>query len=110
LLEITKEEFCEWIEFEWPKFEDLYLSGKTPSIDRKDNSIGYRISNMQVIDLKENMSKDRIKAVIGVSIFTGEVKKYKSAKDAEIDGFNHKNISQAIKRKGNHKGFSWRFE
>lgn len=109
LLEISKEEFCAWVDENWETFEKIYKEGKTPSIDRKDNSIGYIASNMQVIDLKENMSKDRIKAIIGVSIFTGEVKKYKSAKHAEIDGFDRKNISQAIKRKGNHKGFSWKF-
>lgn len=110
LLEITKEQFCDWVDSEWNIFELLYSSGRTPSIDRKDNAIGYRLDNMQVVDLKENMSKDRTKAVIGISNFTGEIKRYESAISAEIDGFNCKSISRAIKLKGNHKGFAWRFE
>ena len=110
LLEITKQEFIDWVDAVWSKFESLYSSGKTPSIDRIDNSIGYRISNMQVIDLKINMAKDRIKPVIATSIFTGEVKRYPSAKAAAIDGFEPKNISRAIKTGMNHKGFRWRFE
>jgi len=110
LLEITKEEFDSWVDSVWTEFERIYSSGKTPSIDRIDNAIGYRLSNIRVIDLRLNMSKDRVKPVVATSIFTGEVKRYSSARDAEADGFNYKNISSAIKRNGNHKGFSWRFE
>jgi len=110
LIEITKQEFIDWVDLVWPEFERLYLSGKTPSIDRIDNSIGYRIDNMQVIDLKLNMSKDRMKPVIATSLFTGEVKRYISEKSAEKDGFCSKNISRSIKQNGTHKGFRWRFE
>ena len=110
LLEITKQEFDDWVDTVWSDFESLYFSGKTPSIDRIDNSIGYRISNMQVIDLNVNMSKDRMKPVIATSIFTGEIKRFQSARSAMADGFDYRNISSAIKRNGTHKGFRWRFE
>lgn len=108
-LELTKEEFDIWVDENWDKFLALYECGKTPSIDRIDNSIGYRVSNMNVIDLKENMAKDRVKPIVGTSILTGDVIKYPSATFAERDGFNRKNISQSIRTGGTHHGFMWAF-
>ena len=108
-LEISKEEFFAWVDENWSAFASLYADGKTPSIDRKDNSIGYTYGNMQVIDLKENMRKDRIKQVKRVDVFTGFQKIYPSARDAEIDGFDRKGISAACIGGWNHKGNSWSF-
>ena len=104
---LTKAEFDEWVDQNWADFERIYSEGKTPSIDRKDATKGYEPSNMQVIDLKENMRKDRIKAVIGTSIFTGEEIRFASARDAI--GFDYKNISRSCLTGTNHKGYAWRF-
>lgn len=63
---------------------------------------------MQVIDLKENMRKDRIKAVIATNLFTGEITRYESARDAI--GFDYKLISRSCLTGKNHRGHSWKFE
>ena len=105
---LTKEEFDAWVDESWQDFEHIYSEGKTTSIDRKDPAKGYEPSNMHVIDLKENMRKDRIKPVIGTSIFTGEEIRFTCARDAE--GFDYKLISRACKTGINHRGYSWRFE
>lgn len=109
-LELTKEQFNEWVDKNWETFRALYESGRTPSIDRIDNSRGYAIDNMQVIDLKQNMRKDRIKPVISTCLFTGREERYESAVDAERDGFDKKLISRACAKGMNHKGRRWRFE
>lgn len=107
---LTKEEFDQWVDKNWQTFASLYAEGKTPSIDRINPDKGYEPSNMQVIDLKTNMRKDRTKPVIGTSIFDGSTKRYECAKDAGVDGFDYKLISRACLKGMNHKGFSWRFE
>lgn len=104
---LTKAEFDEWVDQNWVDFERIYAEGKTPSIDRKDATKGYEPSNMQVIDLKENMRKDRVKPVIGTSIFTGEEIRFASAHDAT--GFDYKLISRSCLKGINHKGYAWRF-
>ena len=108
-LEFTKAEFCSWVDKNWPAFKALYENGRTPSIDRIDNSGHYTIDNIQVIDLKENMAKDRRKPLEAVNAKTGEVRLYSSAVAATIDGFSVKHISRACKKGINHKGWAWRF-
>ena len=108
-LEIDKEEFHGWVEENWAEFDNLYKAGKTPSIDRINNSIGYELNNMSVIYLFENISKDRCKPVIAISLADGTEKFYKSAREAEKFGFCAKLISRAIKLSGTHKGFRWQF-
>lgn len=107
---LSKEQFDQWVDKNWQAFASLYAEGKTPSIDRIDSTKGYEPENMQVIDLKTNMRKDRIKPVIGTSIFNGSTKRYECARDAGKDGFCYKNISRACLTGTNHKGHSWRFE
>lgn len=106
---LTKEQFNQWVDKNWKAFASLYAEGKTPSIDRIDPAKGYEPENMQVIDLKTNMRKDRTKPVIGTSIFDGSTKHYECAKDADMDGFNHTLISRACLTGMNHKGHSWKF-
>ena len=106
----TREQFNAWVESRWSIYEKLYADGKTPSVDRIDNAIGYSLENLQVIDLKLNMAKDRRKPVVAVNVVTGEVRKYGSAIEAEVDGFDHTNISSACYRKrGSHGGWRWSF-
>lgn len=106
---LTKEQFNQWVDKNWKAFASLYAEGKTPSIDRIDPAKGYEPENMQVIDLKTNMRKDRTKPVIGTSIFDGSTKHYECAKDADQDGFDHTLISRACRTGMNHKGHSWKF-
>lgn len=109
LLEITKAQFSDWVDASWSEFERLYADGKTPSIDRIDNTVGYRLGNIAVIDLKENMRKDRNKPVIRTDIFTGDEVMYASARLAALDGYDWGLISRACAKKYNHKGNAWRF-
>lgn len=107
---LSKEQFDQWVDKNWQAFASLYAEGKTPSIDRIDSTKGYEPENMQVIDLKLNMRKDRTKPVIRTSIFDGSTKRYECAKDAKVDGFDPNLISRACIKGMNHKGHSWRFE
>jgi len=107
---LSKEQFDQWVDKNWQAFASLYAEGKTPSIDRIDSTKEYEPENMQVIDMKLNMRKDRIKPVIGTSIFDGSTKRYECAKDAKVDGFEPSLISRACIKGMNHKGHSWRFE
>lgn len=108
-LEFSKLEFCKWVSDHWKEFEDIYKSGRTPSIDRI-NSLGhYSLDNLQVIDLKENMAKDRRKPVTAINNKTGEKREYRCAIDAESDGFSRKHISRACKKGINHNGWRWEF-
>ena len=108
-LSMNKLEFDSWVDLHWQEFDALYKSGRTPSIDRICSSGDYTSENMQVIDLKENMRKDRIKPVIGTNEITGEVLFFESGKDAIEFGFCNKGISRACKLGANHKGYAWRF-
>ena len=114
-LDISKEEFDSWVDDNWSKFEALYAEGKIPSIDRIDNNGNYCRSNMDVIDLKENMAKDRRIPVVAVCVESGVVLRFASAKDAHrnslkddsMPNFCDKGISRAIKRGGTHMGYKW---
>lgn len=107
---LTKEEFCAWVDDNWACFDRIYSEGSTPSIDRKDPSKGYEPSNMQVIDLRENMRKDRVKPVIGTCLKTRTKKRYASGVDTEVDGFCRKGVSRAVATRGCHKGWFWEFD
>lgn len=109
LLLITKEDFDRWVDDNWEKFDALYKAGKTPSIDRISNSGNYEIENMDVVDLKENMAKDRRKKVIGVHVISGEEIEFDSAKTASKHGFDQNLISRSARSEYSHKQYKWRF-
>lgn len=109
-IEFTKEEFCSWVDANWDKYEAAYRAGRTPSVDRIDNAKGYSLDNIQLIDLRENMSKDRKKPVVGTRLDTGKSFLFPSATDAQDRlGISKALISAAIKRNGTACGWSWRF-
>lgn len=55
-LKVSREEFIKWY---------MPLDFKGASVDRIDNNGDYELSNMQVISLKENIIKDKVKCKDG---------------------------------------------
>jgi hypothetical protein len=55
LLEVSRDDYANWCEAQ----REHVMSLQRPSIDRIDKSIGYRLSNMQIIELAENIRKDK---------------------------------------------------
>lgn len=60
-IEFTREEFKDWCKSNWEKIINL----KRPSIDRIDKNKNYSIDNIQVIELSDNIRKDKLKAKDG---------------------------------------------
>ncbi len=123
----TKKELQEWL-FSQEKFHLLFDNWKRldfqkdyiPSVDRKDDYLGYTISNIQLMTWKQNNrkahsdrrnginNKDSIKVV--QKTMCGEVVGYYySAKDAERKtGIFNTNISRCCLGKSIHTGgFKW---
>lgn len=107
-LEFTCDELSAWVDIKWEEIAEIYALGGTPSIDRKDRKGHYSIDNIQILELKENISKDHSKPVIA-TFPTGCEKWYPSARAAVLDGFDFKHISRAAIRHTNHKNCRWRF-
>ena len=55
---ISKEAYYSWCAANWTKIDQLYKSGKVPSIDRVDTLGDYTLSNLQILDLTDNIMKD----------------------------------------------------
>ncbi len=125
----TKIELSEWL-FSQKKFHILYDNWKrldyqkdyVPSVDRKDDYIGYTMDNIQLMTWKENLKKagkDRKdgtsnklnKTVYQYSKDGDFIDKYYSIHKAErVSGVDDSNISAVCK--GNRKsagGFVWSF-
>jgi hypothetical protein len=107
-LEMTREEFVAWVEENWPAIDKIYCNGGTPSIDRKDPNGHYTTSNMQIIELSENIGKDHRKPVIATTPGGSEMA-FSCARAAEAAGFDKRLISRSIKKKFRHMGCQWRF-
>ena len=54
-IKITRDEFKSWC----IEQEDAIRSLKRPSIDRIDNGLDYSLDNMQIIELSDNIRKDK---------------------------------------------------
>lgn len=125
----TKKELKEWLYSE-TQFDALYNvwvvndfnKNFTPSIDRKNDNIGYTMENIQLMTWEENNAKayknrkkgkydKRNKPVVQ---FTKEgvfVKEWYSIKEASSKGFHDGCISYCCKRKlKTHKGFIWKYK
>lgn len=110
---MTKEDFYSWCDLH---SEEIF-SMKNPSIDRIENSKGYSIENIRLLERGKNTSlgsierwnKD-VRPVIGVCIKTGSIKKYDHYRHAKSDGFHPSAICHCLsgKRK-KHKGYTWRY-
>lgn len=55
-IEFTREEFKMWC----LERQDIILSLKRPSLDRIDSKKNYKLDNIQVIELTENIAKEKL--------------------------------------------------
>lgn len=106
-LEIDKATFYGWMREQWPKIEALVNAGRKPSVDRKDNSKGYFLDNMQILDQALNSSKDKVRPVVSIDK-DGTVQLFESMSAADLHGFNHRHISTAIRKGNTHGKRHWR--
>ncbi len=128
----TKQDLREWL-MSQPKFHVLYDNWKrldfhinyVPSVDRKNNNIGYTMANIQLMTWKENKAKGHRdirsgilthgvkpqKAVIQLKKDGEFVAKYVSLHEADRQtDINFKNISLCCKGKRKTAGgFIWEF-
>ncbi len=117
----TKEELREWL-YSQKLFHVLYDNWKRlnyqkmyrPSVDRKDDFIGYTMDNIQLMTFGENNSKTKCLKNIPVQQFTEDgmlIESFLSAKDASLaTGINKGNIGLSCKNKRSHAGgFIWRY-
>lgn len=93
-LEMTKAEFFTWVDSTWTVIDALYKAGETPSIDRIRNTGHYSLDNIQILDLRTNMGKDRNKPLVAIDS-NGNVKRYPNARTPGSDGFDYRGISKA---------------
>jgi hypothetical protein len=49
-IEMTKDEFRNWVESQWTNITELYAQGRRASIDRIDSSKNYSLDNIQIMD------------------------------------------------------------
>lgn len=57
LLKMTKLQFYKFCDENHQKIINLYIEGKTPSLDRIDSSKHYSLNNIQILELNENVRK-----------------------------------------------------
>lgn len=60
---MTQEEFYGFCEANSDLIQSIYDAGEKPSTDRIDDSIGYRIDNLQIITLRENLQKKNLTGI-----------------------------------------------
>ena len=56
-LEMTKEEFYTWMDTQYGKHQEIVGKGEVSSIDRIEETIGYRVDNLRLITRHENIEK-----------------------------------------------------
>ncbi len=91
---------------------DNYSKLKNPSIDRKDNTGNYKLSNCQFIEMNENAVKDKRKNILQFDLNNIFIQKFKSAKEAGRKlNINQGSISHCANGIRNHAGgFIWRYK
>lgn len=65
-LEMTKQEFYSWCAEQSSIIVEIYKQGEIPSIDRIDNEGNYRLDNLQVISMRENVARRNNKSHLEV--------------------------------------------
>lgn len=128
--EYTKQELKDWL-FSQPLFHKLYDNWERtgyqkkykPSVDRKDDYIGYTMDNIQLMTWGENDSKGRKdvknginrKSLYPVMQYTKEgvfIKEFRSATEANKQtGVNRPNIITVCKGDRSHAGgYKWAYK
>ncbi|RLA59329.1 MAG: hypothetical protein DRQ78_10755 [Epsilonproteobacteria bacterium] len=126
----TKEELREWL-FAQPKFHILYDNWKRldyqkeykPSVDRKDDYIGYTMANIQLMTFRENCEKSYLDRIEGrnnkinqevhqYTISNMFVASYHSQTEAErVTGISQANISAVcLGKRKKAGGYKWSYK
>lgn len=123
----TKQELKEWL-FAQPKFHLLYDNWKrldfqkdyVPSIDRKDDNVGYTMANIQLMTWKENRLKfqksqanknQNLNKQVVSTDKNGKTTNYNSVKEAsKTTGVDNGDISRVCKGKRKSAGgYDWKY-
>jgi hypothetical protein len=118
-ISFTRQEFFEWCDENKSKITSLYSSGKTPSIDRKDSTKGYCLSNVRILELRKNVLlgafnsgkviKEKYgKKIVGTHKENHSKISFSSLHEAERNGFDRKSLGRCLSgRFSHHKGYIW---
>jgi len=123
----TKQELKEWLYSqelfhvlfnEWKRLD--FISSHRPSVDRKEDHLGYTMNNIQLMTWQENNEKgyrdrqsgksgDRLMAIIQVNSDNIVIDEFVSLMEAErVTGVNNGNISLCLNNKRKTAGgFKW---
>lgn len=109
----TYEQLCLWLDAQ-PEFHILYhawvaggyAKDDSPSVDRKDNTIGYTLNNIQVVSWRQNLLNQKKQNLSGEYLHTGS----KAINQLSLDGAfiaKFESIGIALRHiKGDRKGTS----
>lgn len=114
-LEMTRLEYYSWCDKNAEKIISIYLSGKTPSIDRINSDSNYDINSIRVLNLDENIKNGGISSSVFISrgitaccINTKKLISFKKIKDVKLSGFNPLCVRKALYGKlKSYKGYVW---
>lgn len=113
-LELTAKQWKDFCKKNKELIQSLYSQGKTPSIDRIDSNNHYCLSNIRILELKENIKRthdESRRGIYGVNIETLEEISFETFSEASINGFNKSSIHRAIKDTNKiYKNFIWRYK
>jgi len=128
----TKKELTIWL-YSQPLFHELfdnwvksgYKKDLIPSCDRTDDYQGYSLDRLQLmtwgendkkgkLDKKNGINRKQLKAIIGINIKTGKIKKYYSASKASRElNIEQSNIRGCCKKRKYYKtagGYRWYYD
>lgn len=64
-VEWTYQEFSEWFNSKWDRFEAIKKAGEIPSIDRIDSNSNYCVDNCRMIPMSVNSALGEVNLIIG---------------------------------------------
>lgn len=64
-VEWTFEEFTEWFNLRWGRFEEIKKAGEVPSIDRINSNANYCVSNCRMIPASVNSALGEVNMIVG---------------------------------------------
>lgn len=63
-VEWTFQEFSEWFNTKWDRFETIKQAGEIPSIDRIDSNLNYCVANCRMIPMSVNSALGEVNLLI----------------------------------------------